>query len=168
MIEISCDMCMDLLPLVRDGVASEDSKNAVDRHICNCPQCAAFAVEMPPAVDENKAFQALRSKLSLFSAMVMAFGIIFGLSLTASSDLFYNALIMPLAGAIGYGIFRWKALYTVPLLLLVSHTATNFLGMGAEYLDPASLLLWTGLYSIFAVLGTIVAGLLHFVFRKEE
>ena len=27
--KISCDMCIDLMPLVQDGVASEDSRNAV-------------------------------------------------------------------------------------------------------------------------------------------
>lgn len=166
--EISCDVCMDLIPLVRDGVASEDSKNAVDRHICNCPQCAAFAVEMPPAVDENKAFHALRSKMRLFFAMLMAFGIVFGLSLTAGSNLFYNTLIMPVVGAIGYGIFGWKALYTLPLLLLVSHAFTNYMGMGAEFLDLPSLLLWTGLYAIFAALGSVAAGLIHLLFRKGE
>lgn len=27
--KISCDICMDLIPLVKDGIASEDSGNAV-------------------------------------------------------------------------------------------------------------------------------------------
>ena len=30
--EISCDVCMDLIPLVQDGIASEDSREAVEQH----------------------------------------------------------------------------------------------------------------------------------------
>ena len=37
--KISCDMCMDLMPLVQDGVASADSIAAVKQHIENCPAC---------------------------------------------------------------------------------------------------------------------------------
>ena len=31
--KITCDMCIDLMPLVQDGVASEDSRNAVLQHL---------------------------------------------------------------------------------------------------------------------------------------
>jgi predicted anti-sigma-YlaC factor YlaD len=36
---MSCDMCMDLLPLYEDGLASEDSARAVRRHLASCPHC---------------------------------------------------------------------------------------------------------------------------------
>ena len=102
--------------------------------------------------------------------MLMMFGIFFGLSLTAGSDMFYNTLIMPIIGALGYYIFRQKALYIVPLLMLITHCVTNLFGLlrGVEHLDIYSVIVWTFLYSIFAVLGTIVAWLLHFAFRKER
>lgn len=38
---ISCDMAMDLIALYCDGVASEDSRNAVREHLASCPVCAA-------------------------------------------------------------------------------------------------------------------------------
>ena len=31
--KISCDICMDLIPLVKDGIASQESCNAVKNHI---------------------------------------------------------------------------------------------------------------------------------------
>ncbi|EJX02388.1 hypothetical protein EVA_09508, partial [gut metagenome] len=37
--EISCDICIDLIPLVEDGVASEDSRKAVEAHVANCESC---------------------------------------------------------------------------------------------------------------------------------
>ena len=40
--KISCDMCIDLMPLVQDGVASEDSRNAVLQHLQECPDCRAL------------------------------------------------------------------------------------------------------------------------------
>ena len=33
MIELSCQICRDLIPLVQDGVASEESVNAVTAHV---------------------------------------------------------------------------------------------------------------------------------------
>ena len=101
--------------------------------------------------------------------MLMMFGIFFGVSLTAGSELFYNTLIMPIIGALGYYIFRWKALYNVPILLFITQSVTNLFGIirGTEHLNLYSLFIWTFLYSIFAILGTIVAWLLHFAFRKE-
>ena len=37
--KISCDICMDLIPLVKDGIASEDSCDAVTKHISKCEKC---------------------------------------------------------------------------------------------------------------------------------
>ena len=169
--KISCDLCMDLIPLVKDGVASQDSKQAVDAHIASCEACRAFYNgETPPPVDTVKTFEKFHRRLQLSSAMLMMFGIFFGLSLTAGNDMFYNTLIMPVIGALGYYIFRWKALYIVPALMLITHLATNLFGFlrGIEHLDLYSILIWTFLYSIFAILGTIIAWLLHFAFRKER
>ncbi|MBP1581394.1 MAG: zf-HC2 domain-containing protein [Oscillospiraceae bacterium] len=170
MIKISCEMCMDLIPLVRDGIASPDSCQAVRQHIETCPQCRElFDGTVPPAADNQQALEQLRRKAQLFSAMLLMFGILFGLGLTSSSGLFYNIIIMPLIGAVGYFIFHWKALYLVPGLLLGTHLLTNALGLirGVEHLDLPSLLLWNVLYCIFALIGTIIAGLLHFALRKE-
>jgi len=37
--KISCDICGDLVPLVKDGIASEDSCNAVIKHTNECEAC---------------------------------------------------------------------------------------------------------------------------------
>lgn len=167
--EISCDVCMDLMPLVHDGVASCDSREAVTRHIQNCPNCKAlFEGELPLPTEHSKLLEKLQQKARIFCAMVLMFGVFFGLMLTAGSGLFYNAVIMPIIGAIGYYLFRWKAVYTIPILLLITHLFTNALGLGAEYLEFPALLLWTLLYCIFALVGTAIAALLHFALKKEE
>ena len=35
-----CNVARDLMPLVIDGVASEDSQQYVDEHIAECTECA--------------------------------------------------------------------------------------------------------------------------------
>lgn len=168
--EISCDLCMDLLPLVQDGVASDDSVKAVERHISTCESCReAFCGEIPTSVDTIRFVKKLHRRLQLSTAILMMFGIFFGLSLTAGSNMFYNVLIMPLIGALGYYLFRKRALYIIPLLMLVTLCTTNLFGLlhGVERMDFLSVLWWTALYSVFSVLGTIAVWLLHFALKKE-
>ena len=101
-------------------------------------------------------------------AMVLMFGIFYGLMLTAGSGLFMNLIIMPIIGGIGYYLFRWKAFVILPPLLLGTHFITNALGLGGEYLSPVGVLLWTAIYCGIAAIGFIIAALLHFAFKKEN
>ena len=171
MIEISCDMCMDLMPLVQDGIASEDSRTAVLAHLEKCGDCRIlFEGEIPQAPAKKNIVRALGNRLRLFGAMALMFGVLYGLSLTADSGLFLNAVIMPALGMLGYGLFRWRAAWLVPGILLGAHLLANtmYLFRGEELLDLASLLMFNLLYAIFAVVGVVVAGLLHFAFKKEN
>lgn len=169
--EISCGVCRDLIPLVRDGVAGEDSRQAVERHTAACPACRALYGDGPlPAPDADRAWDRLSRRLRLWAAVVMVFGAFFGLSLTAGADMFYNVMIMPLTGALAYAVFRWRALYALPGLLTAAHLAVNLLSKlrGGDALDVYSLLWWTGVCCLLAVAGTVSAGLLHFAFGKER
>lgn len=167
--EISCEVCRDLMPLVKDGIASEESRAAVMGHLERCDACRKlFGTERTASEPQESVLSRVMHRMRLFLAMLLMFGILFGLSLTAGSSIFYNVVLMPAIGAVGYYLFRWKALYILPLLLSATHAVTNLLGMGNEVLDAYSMLLWSLLYSLFAVLGTIIAWLLHFVFRKED
>ncbi len=171
MIQITCEICMDLIPLVQDGVAAADSVSAVEQHIQSCPRCRAmWEGQIPRPADSGRILEKVRHRSRVFMGMVLMFGVFFGLSLTASSGLFLNSLIMPVIGSIGYFLFRWRSLYLTPCLLFATHLVTNVLGIfqDTEHLDLASLLLWSALYAVFAAIGTVIAGLLHIVFRKED
>ena len=41
MMDISCEIVRDLLPLYHDGVCSPESRAAVEEHLKNCPACRA-------------------------------------------------------------------------------------------------------------------------------
>lgn len=167
--EISCGLCRDLIPLVKDGVASEESAQAVLHHMETCEACReAYGNGAATAPAHEHAIRGIMRRLRIFLAMLLMFGILFGLSLTAGSGIFYNVVLMPMIGAVGYYLFQGRAVYILPVLLTVTHAVTNLLGMGNEQLELYSLLMWSLLYSLFALLGVIIAALLHFVFRKEE
>ena len=169
--KISCDICMDLMPLVRDGIASEDSRAAVEEHIKDCPDCAAaYGESVPAPAKESLALKKIRSRIRIGMSMLLMFGIVFGINLTEGVDMFNNSLLMPILGVLGYILFRWRALYLMPLLLFGTSVLSLLLGMlkGISAADSDSLLLFTGIYALFAIGGAVIAWLLHFAFRKEE
>lgn len=172
--KISCEVCRDLLPLVKDNVASSESVEAVNRHIVNCPDCKQLCENDifpdPKISGGQSAFKRVKHRLMTFYTVLMFFAIYFGLSLTAGQELFFNCLIMPVVGVLGYVIFRRKSVIIIPPLLLVIHIAINYLGLlkTAEQLDMPSLVMWTVIYSLFALAGIIIAWLLHFAFGKER
>jgi len=171
MTQLSCEICMDLLPLVKDGVASEESRAAVMAHIAGCPSCAAlYGTEAPGEPDRDRLWKKLSVSLHRFLGLVMIFGIFFGLSLTAGSDMFYNSILMPIIGALGYVIFRWRAVYWVPMLMAVTNAvgcAIEFV-RGTDSVELISVFWWTAIYCVFVWVGIAIAGLLHFALRKED
>ncbi len=38
--KISCDMAIDLIPLYKDGAASDDSRHALEEHLESCSECS--------------------------------------------------------------------------------------------------------------------------------
>jgi len=176
MSEISCDICMDLMPLVQDGIASEDSRKAVEVHLKHCESCKKCFGKVlaedgnKPDLDSKRLWEKVMRKIRISAAALLMLGIFFGLSLTAGQEMFYNSLLMPLVGAVGYVVFRWHALYVVPLLMLVTNCGASLLNLirGMDYWDLASAVMWVFIYSIFVAVGVVIAGLLHFAFRREK
>ena len=178
-----CNIVRDLLPLYVEEMVSADSASFVSEHLNECPSCKAehkkmkssnkwetFSVKQGEKKQFQKAFQNVKRKLWLVYFGLMLVGLIIGWSLTSGIELFYNVLIMPIIGVFGYVIFHWKATYIMPVILAVLQVLMNFVNMarGAEYFDIGSLVTWTIMYSVFVCIGIVIAGLLHFAFKKEE
>ena len=69
--EISCDICMDLLPLVRDGAASEDSAAAVKHHMETCDRCRdLFSGDVAPEEQPDRALRKAVKRVQAVSAAV--------------------------------------------------------------------------------------------------
>ena len=62
---MTCDVIRDLLPQCADGIASEDSRAAVEAHIRTCGECRALYEEMCSPVEA----QATEKELDYMAAV---------------------------------------------------------------------------------------------------
>lgn len=171
--KLDCCVVRDLLPLYVENMVSDQTAELIKQHLMDCPDCQkeyesfkdgsrldALDTPLNSAPAEEKPFKKLMQKLNRqmhgLAYGLIIFFILWGFSLTGGQDLMYNSVIMPIVGLFGYYVFRWKALYKMPLLLLV-----------LNLLFYSSAFPWTAIYSIFVVVGVLIAFLLHFAFRKE-
>ena len=164
--QITCDICRDLIPLVRDGVASAESESAVRGHIESCTECGLLFddKQAEPKPEPSKSFRRVKLRLTIIYAALMLLGIYFGLSFTSGMEQLYNCIIMPVVGVFGYLAFRWKALFIVPILLIIVQLIINGFGLlgSSQHIDLLSPLI----YSIFALAGILVVMLLRYAFGK--
>jgi hypothetical protein len=63
-------------------------------------------------------------------------------------------------------VFNWKAVYKMPILLLVIDLFVCLSGL--VEIDLYSAFMWTIIYSVFVLVGIAIAFLLHYAFRKEN
>ena len=100
--KIDCGVCRDLLPLVRDGVAEQSSREAVLAHMAECQACAAMYEGEIPAHSEE---QALVQVVKRLGKVLRVLGWIFVLAgiLLCESVMQFGSLFF--LGAVA--VFRW-------------------------------------------------------------
>ena len=178
-----CSIVKDLLPLYVENMVGPETAQYIESHLAECPDCqaeldslregAAPSVtekESSPKPDSAKLFKKIMNKMNrqfyMLAYSLIIFFIFLGFSWTGGEYLMYNSLIMPIVGIFGYCVFKWKALYKMPILLLITDMFVYLFKL-AE-LDLYSTLVWTMIYSIFVFIGIAIAFLLHYAFRKEK
>lgn len=178
--EFTCDICRDLIPLVKDGVASADSENAVRIHLKSCPVCSEnseFAaifegkpIPEPPESSPNKALIRLKQWLTLMYSVILLFGLYFALSLTGSRDVNISLLIMPFAGVFGYLAMRWRAVYILPVIMLILQVLMNETGnmKSGHFIEFGDLVKVLLIYYLLALAGMVITVLLKFAFGKTK
>lgn len=175
-----CAIVKDLLPLYIEDMVSEETKLFINEHLKECEDCrneldilkSEEPVSTPEIISENemrpfrKAAKKLNRQFNSFSYVLIILFILLGFSYTAEEKMMYNSLIMPLVGVFGYIVFRWKVIYKLPLIVvLVNVFALIF---GVVTVDFPSAVIWTLIYMLFVLIGSLIAYLLHFTFRKEK
>ena len=173
MTKISCDICTDLIPLVKDEVASEDSKKAVLEHINTCEKCKNLYGEEFVFQNSDKAIISKLKKNLIFIAIgIISLATVFGISLSASEFMFYNILIMPTIGAISYISLKKKFFYSCIGVFLVVYLRFLYDSFGyalngsvmQAFIPP---LYWAIIYLGLTLFGVLIAFLLNFGFKKE-
>ncbi len=178
-----CSVVRDLLPLYIEDMVCPETARYVESHLGGCPECKAEldalrAGEMltvaekkqSSGTDDVKPFKRMMRRMNrqfyMLSYSLVIFFVFLGFSLTGGENLMYNSLIMPIVGIFGYCVFKWKAIYKMPILLLIIDVFVCLFGL--VELDLYSAVIWTFLYSIFVFVGIAIAFLLHYSFRKEN
>lgn len=178
-----CSIVKDLLPLFAEDMVSAETAQYISEHLKDCEECrrelsrlkegvVLTAVENSPspAIDEAKPFKKMMKRMNrqfyslAYSAII--FFIFLGFGWTGGENLMYNSLIMPIVGIFGYYVFGWKAVYKMPILLLIIDTFVCLFKL--VELDLYSAFVWTVIYSLFVFVGIAIAFLLHYATRKEN
>ena len=179
-----CKIVSDLLPLYLENLVCEETENFIKNHLSECEACKkefealkngddlkeAFKEETTKPVEDIKPFKKIMKKMNVqvhsISYLLIVFFIFFGFLSMDSGDVFYNSLIMPIVGVFGYIIFRFRAFYKLPILLLV----INFFACIFKFADVElyDIFFWTAIFTVFVFVGIIIAFLIHFAFRKEK
>ncbi|MGI5894295.1 MAG: zf-HC2 domain-containing protein [Candidatus Merdivicinus sp.] len=173
--EIGCGVCRDLLPLVEDGIASEESTVLVEEHLRNCPECRDFASGNPSIAPKQSDFsnplRRLKAHLLVWAGSFLLIGCLCGVLIGYSAEMFYNFLLMPGAGAAGYCLFRKKC-WIIPLavagLSYLWQTAASLLTEGIQNGIFIAHLPFALIYAVLSCIGILIAALLKFAFRKED
>jgi hypothetical protein len=175
---ISCDVCLDLIPLVIDKVASDDSCTLVYEHIKTCESCrAAFEntdTHFDTTVDDKKIINAIKKSFYFTGFIFIVFGALIGIYLSNSSGVFYNFLIMPIVGACAYLTLNEKS-YFIPLAVfvlsymwqLIQNIYDGALASGFKLELFYTPLFFSIIYVCLTILGIVIVALLKFAFRKE-
>ncbi|HBB29187.1 MAG TPA: hypothetical protein DC000_08070 [Clostridiales bacterium] len=176
--KISCDVCMDLMPLVKDCVASEESIKLVEKHIKECECCRneydnVTAIKNTD-VNDKKIVRQIKRNLIFLLIGILLIGSILGIALSYSFGMFYNFILMPVLGGVGYLVLskRW---YYIPLWIFILSYIWLFISGFIEgmqyYTSPIffiiSPLFLSFIYTGLSIIGIIITRLLKFAFKKE-
>jgi len=149
----ACDECQAELACLQEGV-----------------ELSSVKARSVPSADHAKPFKKIMKRMNrqLYSIAYAAliFFIFLGFGWTAGDNLMYNSLIMPIVGIFGYYVFKWKAVYKVPVLLLLIDLAV--FAFQLVEIGLVDTLGWTLIYAIFVLVGVAIAFLLHYALRKED
>lgn len=180
--DLPCDICRDLLPLVRDGVASEASRRAVEEHVAHCEACRELWGEEapPPPLHRERVLGRIRRRLYAWQGAMTAAGLILGMVLANTGQAGYNILLLPVLGAVAQWLSprraRWLPLLVWGLIAAVTlwSNAGYLLGRLAEW-DWYNFFAILGLSILYGLLlgalcalGTLAAALFRYALRKEE
>lgn len=178
-----CSIIKDLLPLYIEDMVSRETAQYVSDHLKKCRECQAELAELKGSTglaaiegkesldtDSAKPFKKIMRRMNrqfyMLAYSLIIFFIFLGFAWTAGENLMYNSLIMPIVGVFGYYVFKWKAIYKVPVLLLLIDLAV-FLFQLVE-IGLADTIGWTFIYSVFVLVGVAIAFLLHYAVKKED
>lgn len=177
---IDCAVVLDLVALVADGVASPESERLVREHAELCGSCRAVleaytdgsAVEAESVQpDDKRVLKHIHRSLLGAGSVLLMMGLLLGVMITGSADVFYNFLLMPVVGVLGYLVFRRRwyiALAGTLALSFIGVLIREVLESGFEVWMLQGALAYAVINTVLATVGVAIAALLCFAFHREK
>jgi len=175
-LKIPCNVILDLIPIVKDGVASRESAEMVREHIEGCKSCRAEydafegAPSEQPLIRDEKIVAAIKRSIFITQLIILGAGAALGIGLSNSMDVFYNILLMPAIGGFSLLVLK-KKWYLAPAAVFILTFIWQIIAgiiLDGFRLDVLRMgLYYSVIYTILVGLGEIIAALLKFAFKKE-
>lgn len=109
---ISCDVVFDLIPLVKDNVASEDSIKLVSEHLKSCENCKleleSYTLPMQTEIDDKRVVSSIKKKLFFFTSVLLLIGAFIGMALNKNSSSNFIPSIIAVLSIIFTGALIFK------------------------------------------------------------
>ncbi|MPN33790.1 hypothetical protein SDC9_181282 [bioreactor metagenome] len=110
--KVSCNVILDLIPLVKDNVASEDSINLVLEHLKNCESCKLeFGNDtslIQTEFNDKRVVYSIKKKLFLTMSALLFIGASIGMALNKNSSWNVMPTVIVALGSIFVGIMVFK------------------------------------------------------------
>lgn len=116
-----CDLILGIMPLVKDGAASDTTRRILGEHISRCESCLKIYASLPetnkvPEREAAKTLQRIRRHMTLSSWSIMIITAIVGSFLTMTEHMGYNVILFPVVGVVAFlliGKDAWKGIPVV-------------------------------------------------------
>ena len=180
---VSCAVVQDLMPLVRDGVASADSEALVQAHIESCADCRALWDALPAASaapaqpDDAAVLKTVRTHVRLWLLVVVVVGLALGMAVLNSgraTGLLF--VIFPLTCGIAcwFDDVIWKMVPVFAAAIVLIQSLPSLFTM-MDYTTPASALfsyfqgVWmpASLLAVICLVGALTASLLRYAVKGK-
>lgn len=159
--KISCEIIQDLIPLVNDGVASQESEQFVIQHCKECQECQSM-LDRVPKMDEVKINKQWKKRIRLSMLGFVLLLSLMACTFSATMHQFQNFILIPIIGALGYHLLR-KKVYYIYLFIIISHLIIHYivqsLGTGIVF--------YTIIYWILLSIGIIIYQCFEYAFRDS-
>lgn len=175
-ISLKCPIISDLIPLVKDGVASENSRKLVFAHIQECESCKKeyelFHSNGREVVLKDETIIRAMKRTVWFTQLVVLFvGACIGIAFTNSIEMFYNFIIMPCIGVLSYIRLKKKA-YLAALVVFILTYVWQTISLLSEASSWDVLILggafiYSAIYAALVLFGVAIAFLLGYAFNEK-
>lgn len=110
--KVSCNVILDLIPLVKDNVASEDSINLVLEHLKNCESCKLEFENDTSLIqtefNDKRVVYSIKKKLFFAMLVLLFIGAFIGIALNKNSSWNVMTTVIVALGSIFLGIIVFK------------------------------------------------------------